>query len=653
MRILIVSHYVLPHTGGIEVLVHQMTRLLVSQGHRVTVVASDAGFDGTEPGGHAVGEVVRVPAWNGLEARLHVPYPIFSPRLFGVLRRSVRESDMVHVHGVMYLGSLVAMLWALWFGKPLVVTEHVGFLPYRSRVLNAVERLVLAVTVRFFARCADALVAYNTAVHGWLARHCAAAPERLHFIRNGIDLERFRPASDDERRAARAELGLPADRPLALFVGRLVEKKGLDLLAGLGGDGVELVVCGPGESGALPAGIHRLGNVAHERMPLVYRAADLFVLPSRGEGFPVSIMEAMACGLPVVVVRDPTYDAYATDAEILQVEPDVQALRAAVLRLLASPEERRERGAAARRLAERSFGVAANVQRHLDLYEQVRGYRRLSAELAPLGHDIPTRIKVPELRGLLGPDAPGPRADIGPGSGYTAHHVLPPGPVIVVDVSEANLRALRARASRAGCPDRFVPVRASLLALPFRDGALGTVLCAEVLEHMADDRAAAAELARVLGERGRLIVEVPDVTRGYASFLERLGVRTVHDVPGPEYHHRPGYTAASLRALFEPLGLRVRGHRRFVGWVAQAIVDCIAAAHLFYERRILGRQAWTWSDVQDVIDSRVFRLYKAVFPILRMLTFLDRVISPRHGFTLAARLERGDSSNSGRWAAGE
>ena len=69
--------------------------------------------------------------------------------------------------------------------------------------------------------------------------------------------------------------------------------------------------------------------------------------------------------------------------------------------------------------------------------------RRLSAVLAPLGHDLATRLKLPVLRELLGAAPPRPWADVGPGSGYATHQVFGPGSIIIVDVSAANLPARR------------------------------------------------------------------------------------------------------------------------------------------------------------------------------------------------------------------
>jgi phosphatidylinositol alpha-1,6-mannosyltransferase len=639
MHILIVSHYTLPHVGGIEVCVDQLSRALARDGHEVTVVSSRAGASPVEWRDGV--RILRVAAWNGLERSLHVPFPIFAPSLLTSLWRATRRADVVHVHGVLCMSSLCALFCAWWMGKPLVVTEHVGFVPYKSQLLNTIERIALAIAAPLFLRRADAMIALNDRVRDWLARS-SPYPERLHILPNGIDTARFRPASAEERKQARLELELASDRRLVVFVGRFVQKKGLDCLLQIPDGTFDVLMCGSGEFPAAPrpAGVHVVRNLPHESMPDVYRAGDVLVLPSCGEGFPLSVMEAMACGLPVVAARDTVYDRYVSEGEMVQTEPNPASMRAAVRWLLEDGNEHMRRSRAARARALSSFGLTASVAGHLRLYERARVYRRLSNELSLLGTDLATRLKVPVLRSLLTGSEDAPCVDIGPGSGYTAHHVFPPGPIVVLDLSHDNLRALCTAAAEAGCPERFLPVQADLTALPFRHGSLGNVLCAEVLEHIENDQQAAAELIRTLAPNGALIVEVPNASRGYASYLERLGVRTVHDVPGPEFHQRPGYTPESLAELFRPSGGRL-GERRFlIGFVAQALIDAVAAAHLVYERLCLGRSSWTWSDVKAVARSPVFRIYRAVFPFLLLLARLEALFVKRTGFTLAARFEK-------------
>jgi SAM-dependent methyltransferase len=525
--------------------------------------------------------------------------------------------------------------------KPLVVTEHVGFVPYRNPLLNVLQRLALAVLTPLFLRRADAVLALNTQVHVWLAT-LTPYPERLHFVRNGIDTDRFHPASVVERQQARRQLGIDMDRPIVLFVGRFVERKGLDTVLAAATGEFELVVCGRGEIVLPPhaGGTHVLRDVDRVLMPAVYHAADVFVLPSRGEGFPMAVMEAMASGLPVVAVRDRAYDAYVTEVEMVQVAADVNSLRTALLALTADAAGRAIRAVAGRERAERDFGIAACAARHAAIYEQVRGTRRLSNALAPLGHDLASRIKLAHLRALIGNNPPMPCADIGPGSGFAAHQVFAPGPIIAVDVSHANLATLRSRAEEAGCKERFLGVQADLTVLPFRAESLGTILCAEVLEHVEAHQTAAAELLRVLTPAGRLVAEVPNVERGYASYLERLGVPTVHTVPGPEFHCRSGYTPDSLAALFRMAGGRVTSQRTYAGLVSLLMMDLIAAIHLTYERLRHGRAAWTWSDVQEITTSPVFRIYRIVFPVLRTVARLDAVLSRGVGFILGVRVEK-------------
>ncbi|MDX2260968.1 MAG: glycosyltransferase [Gemmatimonadales bacterium] len=137
--------------------------------------------------------------------------------------------------------------------------------------------------------------------------------ERVGVFARGVDRERFAPGNGT---AARERLGLPIDRPIALWVGRMVPVKGLDLLLaawhGVAADGDVppplLVLAGDGEqramlelaAAALPDRVRFVGSVPNAALPEWYRAADLVVLPSRSEGVPNVLVEGLACGTPFV-----------------------------------------------------------------------------------------------------------------------------------------------------------------------------------------------------------------------------------------------------------------------------------------------------------------------------------------------------------------
>jgi glycosyltransferase involved in cell wall biosynthesis len=378
VRILFVSHYALPHTGGIEVAVDALARRLRARGHEVTHVASGALRRGEGPPADDVPyRVVRVRASNVLEARAGVPVPIFGPGLVAVLRRELARCDVVHAHGFLYAGSAVAFALARRSrGAPArVLTEHVGHVAYERRLLDRVQAAAIATLGRATARGADAITAYSERV---LTELGALAPSvRLERIENGVDTELYRPPAAGERERLRAELRWD-EAPRALFVGRAVAKKGLDLAldaARAGGGAFRLAVVAP--RGAMPAAaphVDALGALPRERVAEVYRAADAFLLPSRGEGFPLSVQEAMASGLPVVLAHDPSYVetlAGAGDGARL-VEPSPRALAEELTRLTGDPEAAAAAGRAALAHARTSFSWDRAVEAHERLYEDVR-----------------------------------------------------------------------------------------------------------------------------------------------------------------------------------------------------------------------------------------------------------------------------------------
>jgi glycosyltransferase involved in cell wall biosynthesis len=121
-----------------------------------------------------------------------------------------------------------------------------------------------------------------------------------------------------------------------------VPKKGYHLLLEAHDpEAYDLVLAGGGDTAA-PAdrpGVHHLGALAPEELAEAYRACDLFVLPSTAEGFPMTVQEAMASGLPLVTTDDPGYAPYGLDRSLTALLPrEAAALRAALGELAADPE---------------------------------------------------------------------------------------------------------------------------------------------------------------------------------------------------------------------------------------------------------------------------------------------------------------------------
>jgi glycosyltransferase involved in cell wall biosynthesis len=373
VRILFASHYALPHLGGIEVAIDALAAELARRGHEVCHVASGA----TRPYEHgpppSAYRLVRVPAFNAAEQRLGVPYPVFAPRLLPVLRREVARAGVVHGHGVLYQSAALA----LWLARraphrPVrAATEHVGHVAYTSPVLDAVQRAAFATLGRATARNAQGLVVLNAKVEEELRRLAPGRP--VVRIANGVDARRYRPPAPGERAALRAGLGWDDGRPRVLFVGRLVAKKGLGhaLAAAAEAAGAwELVVAGPGDPPpGLPPAARILGPQPPGRVAALYRAADAFLLPSRGEGFPITAQEAMASGLPVVLAADPAYAPYVAGAgpgvRLAGTEPG--PLAAAVAAALADPEA----GPRAAAHARRAFSWASAADEHEALWERL------------------------------------------------------------------------------------------------------------------------------------------------------------------------------------------------------------------------------------------------------------------------------------------
>ena len=306
MRLVNVSSYFETHPGGLEAVAGALARRLVGHGWEGVWMATDA----TSPPADVAGLRHRsLPAWNGAEAHLRIPYPLLRPAGLVALVREIRDCDAVLVHDGLYTTSITALLAARIFRKPSLLVQHISIVPYRHWLLRTIMKLAVACVTRPMVAGADEVVFISDRVQSFFTRQRRGRPSRL--LLNGVDPAVFFPArSDGERARLRAALGLPATARVALFVGRFVEKKGLHLVHQAARDrpDVTWLMAGWGaidpQAWGLPnVQVHR--GLSGERLADLYRAADVFVLPSCGEGFPLVIQEAMATGLPVVCGPDP------------------------------------------------------------------------------------------------------------------------------------------------------------------------------------------------------------------------------------------------------------------------------------------------------------------------------------------------------------
>lgn len=299
-----------------------------------------------------------------------------------LLGTRLRRFTVLHVQNLdapLVLGMLARLVW----GRTLLATSHgqrrlvaggrARFLPLRLRLMRRLVHRFTAITPAM----AEQLIA------------AGVVPAKVAVIPNGVDSAALKPADAHLRRSQRARLGVAEDAVVAIFVGRLVALKRVDLLLRAWARvcrqaEVHLLVVGDGpERQQLEALSGRLGLSSvrfegeHEEVGPYLELADVFVLPSSHEGLSVALLEAMAAGLAPLATDLPGNRAVVQDGAngILVPPGDPVKLAAGLMRLLTNPELRRTLGIAAHETVAAEYGLDAAVDAHLLAYGEARGYR--------------------------------------------------------------------------------------------------------------------------------------------------------------------------------------------------------------------------------------------------------------------------------------
>ena len=371
MRILTISNYYPEHLGGIEFVALNLVQHWRTR-HQVRWMACDVK---THPHQSHTDDTP-LPALNFAESRLGFPYPIPIGKSFFEILREVKYCDVVHIHDCLYLANILAFLASRWYGKPLFVTQHVALVPYSQAYKNILQKAAYYLIGRLVLGKAAGAVFISERVKAWFEGYVRFRYKPI-LIPNGVDRGLFYPPAPKERESCRAQLGFLSDDIVLLFVGRFTQKKGLGLIREIAKARTKLhwLMIGRDELNPrtwnLP-NVQVLPPQSQDLLRKYYLAADLFVLPSVGEGFPLALQEALSCGLPVAAPKEIVY--YVPDAPVIELDVDslpalLQTLDNVIIKTKRLQDLRNE---------------AADYAKHWDWENVARQYENLFVNLTPL-----------------------------------------------------------------------------------------------------------------------------------------------------------------------------------------------------------------------------------------------------------------------------
>jgi glycosyltransferase involved in cell wall biosynthesis len=359
MRILHLAKYYWPRSGGMERVVQGLAEGAANLGHQVEVVAVEGrGKAGTSARQRS--SVTRAFSFAALGSQEIAP---------GYIAAAWKRADIIHVHHPHPLADVACLLRA---GRtPVVVTQHADS---RRSMYRPVTGLVL--------RRAAAVVVPSRA-HLALSNELVGWESKVEVIPFGIDQTRWETVPPPP----------PGAAPRAIFIGRLVAYKGLDILlralervpelrldiVGSGPEGPRLRTLA--QALEITDRVRWYGEHPDEDLPRRMADADFLVLPSVTveEMFGLVVLEAMAAGRPVITTALPSAVREVNVPGVTGLEVplrDVPALAQALETLGRDAARRRAMGEAGRKRVHEQFTQAAMAERHIELYERIRAGRR-------------------------------------------------------------------------------------------------------------------------------------------------------------------------------------------------------------------------------------------------------------------------------------
>jgi len=360
MKILQVIPYFTPKRGGNVNVVYNLSNQLVKRGHVVIIITTDVGFD--KEYAESLKGVQVIPFKCIANIGLFI-----SPSVKKWLKKNIGNYDIIHLHSFPLYQNVIVRRYANKYNIPYVLQAHGSVLPiFQKQRLKKIYNMFFGYRI---LRDASKVIAL-TRIEAEQYKKMGVNENKIEIVPNGIDLSEYDnlPKKGEFRRKYK----IGEDEKMILYIGRLHKSKGIDLLVKAFADlskelgNVRLVLLGPddGYQLALNGIIKELkidnkvlftGFVTGDEKMVALVDADVFVTPSFS-GFPVTFLEACACGTPIITTNNGDKLDWINDKVGYVVEYDKDQLRDAIIKVLSDERLRRRFGKEGRRLVMEEFG---------------------------------------------------------------------------------------------------------------------------------------------------------------------------------------------------------------------------------------------------------------------------------------------------------
>ena len=378
MKILQVIPYFTPKRGGDVNVVYNLSKHLAERGHKVTIFTTDFEFD--------TGYIQSLDGFRVVPFHCiaNIGMMLISPKIKKQLKKEIMDFDVIHMHDFRSYQNIIAHHYAKKYNVPYVIQAHGSVLPFfQKQRLKKIFDLFFG--YRILRDASKMIASTKTEVEQY--KKMGVDEDKIEIVPNGIDLSEYENLP--EKREFRRKYSIREDEKMILYLGRIHKIKGIDLLVETFADMVKeldslkLVIVGPDdgflstlkrqrENLKISDKILFTGLIPEKDKLGAYVDADVYVLPSVYETFPVTVLEACACGTPIIVTDRCGIANIVNDNNVGHVvEYNKDQLQDAIFKILTNVELRRYFGESGKMLVREKYSWDIVVEQLEKIYGDI------------------------------------------------------------------------------------------------------------------------------------------------------------------------------------------------------------------------------------------------------------------------------------------